>query len=160
MSRTIRTFWTIYGLVALGFIVLVVGPRVEGLIRPIRSTQSIEDVGRVNAFLRFDWVSEKTRMAPGGPLDVALVTPSDRFEVTLYNDTSAPGEPRCSRILPWARSMTVGVGPHRQSYCVEIPRTVTASDRIELVVVAHYGGLLGLWDLPVRFPPIVYTPTQ
>lgn len=154
----LRLFWGAFLLVTSALLALAVGPHVERHLFPIRAAQSIEDVHRSGDLLRFVWVSDKLRLAPSGTLDVALNTPGDRFEVTLFNDRSQAGEPPCTRMIPWARSLAVDVGPHRQHYCVEIPRTVSPADRIDLVVVAHYRGLWGLWDHPVAFPPIADVP--
>lgn len=158
LPLSLRLYWVAFLLTALALLALTVGPRVEATLFPIRVDQRVEEVRRDGDLLHFVWVSDKVRMAPSGTLDVALITPNDRFEVTLFNDRSADGEPACTNMIPWSRSRAVGIGPHRQHYCVEIPRTVARGERIDLVVVAHYRGFLGLWDHPVAFPPIADVP--
>ena len=56
--------------------------------------------------------------------------------------------------VPWSHGQAVGVGPHRQHYCVELPETVGPDLPVAVAIVARYRGLAGLWDLRVPFPPI------
>ncbi len=159
MSRLphhLRLFWAAYLLLLLAFVGLAAGPTLETALWPVRSKgATIEGEGRDRAFVRFTWVSRKLRMTPSPGVDAVMDAAGDRFDLTLYNDVSGPNEAPCTRLLPWSRSLVVGVGEHRQAYCVEIPRTVAPSDAIGLTVTAKYRGLWGLWTLAVPLPPLV-----
>ena len=154
LSRSLRLFWGVYLLVVVGLLALTTGPLVEASVFPIRTGQSLVDVHRDPAMLRFTWVSDKRRSPPSTALEVVLKTAADRFELTLYSDDSAPGEAPCTTVVPWSLSHAVPVGERRQRFCVEIPRTVALTEPVELRVVASYRGLWGLWNTPVTFPAL------
>ena len=154
LSRSLRLFWGAYLLVVVGLLAFTTGPLVEASLFPIRTGQSLVDVHRDPAMLRFTWVSDKRRSPPSTALEVVLKTDGDRFELTLYSDDSAPGEPPCTTVVPWSRSHAVPVGERRQRFCVEIPRTVASDVAFRLTVVVSYRGLWGLWNTPVAFPTL------
>ena len=128
-------------------------PMIEARFFPVRTNQGIEDVTRMDGFMRFVWVSDKLRSASSDNVDVFVETPDERFPLTFYNDESPPDAP-CTKLVPWVKVKAVGLGHHRQPFCVEIPRAVPSTDWVSIGVTVHYSGLFGLWDLPLRFPPI------
>ncbi len=79
-------------------------------------------------------------------MDVFLTTRTDRMVVAVFERDTG---------LPWGRSRAVGLGPHRQAYCVLLPPNVKPSDPVRIEQVAYYPGLLGLWHVAVHFPDIV-----
>ena len=123
-----------------------IGPWVEGSLRPIRTDQRIEEVTRQSNRLCWTWVSIKVRDGVSDNMDVFLTTRTDRMVVAVFERDTG---------LPWGRSRAVGLGPHRQAYCVLLPPNVTPTDPVRVEQVAYYPGLLGLWHLAVRFPDIV-----
>lgn len=158
MSFPLRLFWLLYAILALLVLALPAGSAIETRLAPIRNLDAkVENVGRSTSWLWFDWVSHKYRFAPSPGVDATMLAAGDVFDLTLYNDISEPGEARCTRVIPWARSRVVGIGDHRQPYCVEIPRTVKPTDAINLDVTAKYRGFGGLWTLYVPFPPISHS---
>ncbi|MGI3901216.1 MAG: hypothetical protein ACRYGP_13970 [Janthinobacterium lividum] len=148
-----KWFWRLYlptaTVLLLSMLAAPFGPWIEGTIRPIRTDQRIEDVVRNPDRLCWTWVSIKVRDGVSDNMDVFLATRTDRMVVAVFERDTG---------LPWGRSRAVGLGPHRQSYCVLLPPNVRPSDAVRIEQVAYYPGLLGLWHLAVHFPDIVEPP--
>lgn len=148
-----RWFWRTY--IPLALLVLisvsatVIGPAVESRFWPIRTDQRIEDVTRTADRICWTWVSQKVRDRVSDNMDVFLTTRTDRMVVAVFEQESG---------MPWGRSRAVGLGPHRQSYCVQLPPNVKAADPVRIEQVALYPGLLGLWHTAVHLPDIVEPP--
>ena len=153
ISPPLRWFWRIYVPLAitvlLAMLALPLGPSVEQRFWPVRTDQRIEEVTRAADRMCWTWVSDKARNLVSDNMDVFLTTRTDRMVVAVFERDTG---------LPWGRSRAVGLGPHRQSYCVLLPPNVTPADAIRLEQVAYYPGLLGLWHTSVRFPDIVEPP--
>ncbi len=158
LPLSLRLFWGAFTLALVMLLGITTGPFLETRLFPIRTAQSLDDVHRDPAMLRFTWVSDKLRSPPSTALEVVMKTAADRFELTLYSDDSASSEPPCTTVLPWSRSHAVPVGERRQRFCVEIPRTVASDVAFDLTVVVSYRGLWGLWNTPVTFPALPVRP--
>ena len=140
-------------LVACLVAIWMMAPLVEQRFFPIRINQEIAHVTRFDGFVRFVWISDKLRMAPSERVDVIVKTPDEQFSLTFYNDESPPDAP-CTKLVPWTKARTISLGHREQPFCVEIPRAVPSDDWVTIDVTIHYGGFLGLWDQPLRMPPI------
>ncbi len=152
-SPALRWFWRIYlplaATLMLGMVLIPLGPAIDGRYRPVRVGQRIENVTRAGDRLCWTWASTKVRDLVSDNMDVFLTTRTDRMVVAVFERDTG---------LPWGRSRAVGLGPHRQDYCVLLPPNVTPSDPVRVEQVAYYPGLLGLWHIAVRFPDIVEPP--
>ena len=149
----LRWFWRIYIPVAMlllaGMVAVPLGPVIEARFWPVRTEQRIEDVTRTADRLCWTWVSDKVRDLVSDNMDVFLTTRTDRMVVAVFERSTG---------LPWGRSRAVGLGPHRQAYCVLLPPNVRPSDFVRVEQIAYYPGLLDLWHIAVRFPDIVEPP--
>ena len=149
-ASSLRWFWRLYipiaALLVFGMLLVPLGPVVEGQLWPIRVHQEIEGVARTSDRLCWIWASEKVRSGVSDNMDVFLTTLTDRMVVAVFERDTG---------LPWGRSRAVGLGPHRQAYCVLLPPNVKPSDPVRIEQVAYYPGLFGLWHLAVHFPDIV-----
>ncbi len=153
ISPALLWFWRIYlpivAVLTLGMVAAALGPEVESRFWPIRIHQRIENVVRTPDRLCWTWVSEKVRSRVSDNMDVFLTTSADRMVVAVFERDTG---------MPWGRSRAVGIGPHRQDYCVLLPPNVGVSDAVRVEQVAYYPGMLGVWHVSVRFPDIVDPP--
>ena len=149
IRRAFFAFTTVCAIGLSSMVFLEAGPAIEGRFWPVRIEQRIEDVTRTGDRLCWTWASDKVRDLVSDNMDVFLTTRTDRMVVAIFERDTG---------LPWGRSRAVGLGPHRQDYCVLLPPNVTPSDPLRVEQVAYYPGLLGLWHLAVRFPDIVEPP--
>lgn len=147
-----RAFFT-FNFVCAGalaaMLALKAGPAIEARLAPVRTDQAIEHIERALDRICWDWVSVKLRPLAAVDLDAVLETKTDRFIVAIYNRDTG---------MPWARSGMVGLGPHRQSFCVGMPPSVRPWNTVRLSQTAVYPGWLGLWHVPLKLPDVVDPP--
>ena len=61
--------------------------------------------------------------------------------------------------LPWQSGLKIGLGHHEIPYCIEVPRTVLASDRLRVRFTPNLHGWGNLWTLHIETPDMVDPPS-
>lgn len=154
-----RLFWRLYWPVAvLAFLLIgapLVGPSIEGRLRPIRGAQTITNIIRTDARLCWDWTFVKLRVSASFNLDAFLEVNSKPGGVTGVFELES-GRPW--GILKYAVSPRPE--PYTLRYCISLPPYIGQGDAVVVHQQAYYPGLLGLWTLTVPFPDVVSLPAE
>ena len=144
-----RLFWRLYWPVALIACAMIgaplVGPRIEHAMAPVRIDQHMENIRRSADRICWEWVSVKARPLVSDNMDAFLETRLDRFVVAIFERDTG---------MPWARSRAVGLGPHRQPYCILLPPSVAPGEPLRVRQTIYYPGWLGLWHVAVVLPDV------
>lgn len=153
-----RAFFAFNALCTIGLVGLLAlraGPAIETAFSPVRvHNLNLTPTRSADRFC-WTWSSDKPRLAFSDNVDVFLDVLDASKRVTK---TYVPPLLRQDTGLPWQSGGTLGIGHHDLPYCIDLPRTIRADDRIRVRFTPLFHGWQDLWVLPIETPDMTDPP--